>query len=89
MSEKRTEEFEVCHKFISEVVDFILLIEQRKFVQVEHNVSRKDFVIFIGYDKDRFGQKIDEYVKGIIKEAQKSKLYRYHWAVPHPLVEES
>ena len=81
MSKIGIEEFEVCHKFISEVVNFILLIEQGKFVQVEHNVSCEDFVIFIGYDKDRFGQKIDEFVKDIIKEAQKSELYRYHWAV--------
>ena len=52
MSKIVIEEFEVCHKFISEVVDFILSIKQRKFVQVEHNFSPEDFVIFIGYDKD-------------------------------------
>ena len=60
-------EFEVCHKFISEVVHFILPIEQWKFVQVEHNVSCEDFLIFIGYDKDEFEHKIGEFVRDIIK----------------------
>ena len=60
-------EFEVCHKFNSEVADFILPIEQWKFVQVEHNVSCEDFVIFIGYDKDKFEDKIGEFVREIIK----------------------
>ena len=50
--------------------------------------SCEDFVIFIGCDKDKFEHKIGEFVKDIIKEAQKSELYRYHWAVHCPLVEE-
>ena len=57
-------------------------------MQIEHNVSYNDFVIFIGYDKDEFDHKISEFVRDIIKESQKSELYRYGWAVHHPLVEE-
>ena len=58
-------------------------------MQIEHNVSCEGFVIFIGYDKeDKFEHKIGEFVEDIIKEARKSELYRYHWAVHHPLVEE-
>ena len=88
MSKVVVEEFDVCLKFISKVVKLILPTEQRKFVQIEHNVSCNDFVIFIGYDKDEFDHKISEFVRDIIKESQKSELYRYGWAVHHPLVEE-
>ena len=88
MSKIVIEQFEFCHKFIFEVVKFILPILQRMLVQVEHNVSCEDFVIFIRYDKDKFQHKIDEFVKDIIKEAQKSELYRYGWKVHRPLVEE-
>ena len=88
MSKIVVEKFEVYHKFISEFLDFILPIGQRKFVQIEHNVSCEDFVIFIGYDKDEFEHKIDEFVKDITKKPPMSELYRYHWAVQCPLVEE-
>ena len=88
MSKVVVEEFDVCLKFISEVFKLILPTEQRKFVQIEHNVSCNDFVISIGYDKDEFEHKISEFVRDIIKESQKSELYRYGWAVHHPLVEE-
>ena len=85
MSKIVIEKFEVCHKFISE---FILSIQHIMLVQVEHNISCKDFVIFIGCDKDKFGHKIDEFVKDISKEAQKNELYGYGWKVHRPLVEE-
>ena len=39
MSKIVVEEFDVCHKFVSEVVEFILPIEQRRFVLVEHNIT--------------------------------------------------
>ena len=60
----------------------------RTFLQVDHNVSCKDFVTFIGYDKDKFEHKIVEFVRDINKEAQKSEHYRYNWIVHCPLVEE-
>ena len=87
MSKIVIEEFEVCHKFIFKVVEFILPIRQKLLVQVEH-VSCEDFVIFIRYDKHKFQHKIDEFVKHIIKEAQKSELYRYGCKVHRPLVKE-
>ena len=71
MSKIVVEEFDVCHKFVSEVVEFILPIEQRRFVLVEHNVSCEDFTIFVGYDKLLFEHKVHEFVGEIIKEAGK------------------
>ena len=73
MSKIVAEAFDVCNKFISEIVEFILPIEQR-FVVVEHNVSFEDFLIFIGYNKSLFEHNIYEFVGGIIKEARKSVL---------------
>ena len=74
MSKIVAEAFDVCHEFISEIVEFILPTEQRRFVVVEHNVSCEDFLIFIGYDKSLFEHKIYEFVGGIIKETRKSAL---------------
>ena len=45
-------------------------------------------MIFVGYDKRLLGHKINEFVRDMIKEAQESDLYRYHWTVHCPLVEE-
>ena len=81
------EEFDVCHKFASEVVEFILPIEQRRFVLVEHNVSCENFIIFFGYDKSLFEHKIYEFVSDVVKEASKSCLQKY-WNVDCALVEE-
>ena len=81
------EEFDVCHKFVSDVVEFILPIEQRKFVLGEHNVSREDFIIFVGYDKLLFEHNIYEFVGEIIKEAGKSCLRKY-WNVDCAILEE-
>ena len=68
------EVFDVCHKFMSEIVEFILPIEQRRFVAVGHNVSCEDFLTFIGYDKSLFEHKTYEFVRDVIKEARKSVL---------------
>ena len=68
------------HRFVSNVVPFILSIEQKKFVLVEYSVSPEEFVISVNYDKSLFEHKINEFVCDIIKEAQKSDLDRHHWA---------
>ena len=86
MSKIVVEEFDVCHKFVSEVVNFILPFEQRRFVLVEHNLSCEDLLIFVGYDKSLFEHKINEFVSEIIKEARKSCLQKY-WDVNCVLVE--
>ena len=86
MSKIVVEEFDVCHKFVSEVVEFILPIEQRRFVLVEH-VSCENFIIFVGYGKSLFEHKIHEFVSDIVKEASKSCLQKY-WDVDFALVEE-
>lgn len=88
MSKNVIEEFDVCLKFMSECIEFVYPLEERKIVQLQHNVACEDFVIFVGYDKRLLGHKINEFVRDMIKEAQESDLYRYHWTVHCPLVEE-
>ena len=39
--------------------------------------------------KKLFRGRIQQFIRDIIKEAQKNDLHRYHWAVHHPLVEET
>ena len=55
---------------------------------VEHTVSPEEFVISVNYDKRLFEHKVQEFICGIIKEAQNSDLYRYHWAVHRPFCED-
>ena len=49
---------------------------------IEHNVSCEDFEIFTDYDKSQFEHQINEFVRNIIKEAEKSDLYRHGVASP-------
>ena len=88
----KAEEVEACDKFMSEIVQFILPIEQRKFVLVDHAVSPEEFAITIGYNKSLnkslFEHKINEFVYDITKEDQNSDLHRYHWAVHRSLCED-
>ena len=51
-------------------------------VLIEHNVSCEDFEIFIDYDKSQFEHQINEFVRNIIKEPEKSDLYRHGVASP-------
>ena len=86
MSNITVEEFEVCHHFMQYCVQHILPVHERKFVNLTHLVSCDDFVIFVSYDKKHFGGRIQQFIRAIIKEPQKSDLHRYHWAVHRPLV---
>lgn len=71
-------------------VGYILPLEEKNFVDLTHNVSCDDFVGFVSYDKKNFGrEKIWQFIRDIIKGAQKRDLYRYHWKVHRPLVEET
>lgn len=79
------EEIEACHKFISEIVSFIPPFCQRKFVLVGDSVSSDEFVIKVNYDKEQFEHLTNEFVCGITKEAQNSRLHRYNWEVHQPL----
>ena len=71
-------------------VGYILPLEEKNFVDLTHNVSCDDFVSFVLYGKKNFGrEKTWQFIRDIIKGAQKSDLYRYHWKVHRPLVEET
>ena len=50
----KIEEVQVCDMFMSEIFQFILPIEQRRFVLVDYRVSSEMFVITIGFDKRLF-----------------------------------
>ena len=89
MSKVIVEEFDVCHNFMTDCVRYILPFNYRKFVHLTHLVSSDSFTIFVSYDKERFGDRIQQFIQEIIKEGQKSDLYRYHWKVHHSLVEET
>ena len=69
-----------CDRFMSDVVPFILPIEQRQWAVCDCTVTCEDFFMTINYDKEKFEFKIGEFVADIIKEAQKS--------VHRPLCEE-
>ena len=56
MSKIIVEEFDVCHKFISGCVQYILPLNKRKFVNLTHEVGSEDFVIFVSYDKKTFSR---------------------------------
>ena len=79
------EDLDSCHKFMSEVVPFVGFFSQRRFVLVDHSVSDEEFVIKVNYEKDNLQHLIQKFVRDIIKEAQRSKLYKYNWAVHRPL----
>lgn len=70
----KIDKFEACDRFMKNVVSFILPIEQRRFVLVDHSVSDDEFVIKINYDKSQFEHRINESVWNIIREGQNSDL---------------
>ena len=86
MSKIIVEEFDVCHKFMESCVQHILPFNEREFVSLTHLVSCDEFIIFLSYDKEKFGNKTQQFVQDMIKETQKSDLYKYNWKVHQPLV---
>ena len=84
----KIEEFDACERFMSDIVPFILPTDQRRWIAIDYSVTSDGFVIKVNYSKDMFEHKIKEFVCNIIKEAQKSDLHRYNWAVHRPLCEE-
>ena len=44
------EEFDVCHKFVENCVEYILPPNEREFVNISHLVGSKEFHIFVGYN---------------------------------------
>ena len=74
----KIEEFDECDRFMSDIVPFILSIDQRRWISIYYSVTSDEFVIKVNYDKVHFEHKIDEFVRDIIKKSQKSKLQRYN-----------
>ena len=52
------EEFDCAHKFVDEVIRFLLPLKKRDFVETSHAVGCDDFTIFVSYDKEKFGGEI-------------------------------
>lgn len=82
------EDFDACHKFVDEVVQYILPLKKRKFVEISHVVGRNDFTIFVSYDKYHFDHEIRQFISGIVQKARKSDLGCY-WKVSQPIFEET
>ena len=73
---------------INEDIKVLLLLAERNFIHISHLVSCNDCVIFINYQKNSYGDKIQEFVRRVIKKSQQSSLCHYGWAVHRPLVYE-
>ena len=85
----KPEEVLACDHFMS-VVPFILPIDQRRWAIYDYSATSEEFVTTVNCDKETFEHKIGEFTSYIIiKEAQKSDLYRYNWVVHQPLCEET
>ena len=82
------EDFDACHKFVNEMVQYILPLKKRKFVEISHVVGRNDFTIFVSYDKDNFEHEIRQFTSEIVQKARKSDLGCY-WKVSQPIFEET
>ena len=65
-------EFDVCHKF-SEKIKREIPIEQRNICDFTHNVSSKEFSIFIGFTSGCFD--IDALILRIIEKAKKNRSF--------------
>ena len=85
MSKIVVEELDVCCKFF-EKVRLTPSPKQRMYVDISHNVSCSNFVIFISYDHKDFHVKT--FISDILEEAIKSELFRFGWKVHWPLIEE-
>ena len=62
MSRITVEEFEVCHQFMQNCVQYNLPLHERKFVNLTHLVSCDDFVIFVSCDEKNFGGKTQQFI---------------------------
>ena len=58
-------------------------------VEITHTISCDDFVIFVSYDKEFFGEEKNQFICKIVDNAKNSGLYRFAWKVNCPLVEET
>ena len=72
----------------SAINEVLLPLAERNFIHISHLVSCNDCVIFINYQKNSYGDKIQEFVRRVIKKSQQSSLCHYGWAVHRPLVYE-
>ena len=79
-------EFDVCHKF-SEKIRREIPIEQREKCDFTHNVSGKEFSIFIAFASGCFD--IDALILKITEEAKKSDLSSFEWKTHRPILHRS
>ena len=75
--------FDVSHNFMSNCFQFILPLNERKFLTLEHNVSCKDFVTFVNYDKEQFGDKIQQFFHDIRKHRRVTSIGTIGWFTDH------
>ena len=86
MTDKITiEEFEVCDNFAYDI-QFIFPLLDRKFILISHIVSCDEFVIFIDYDNNLFGDKIKSFIQKVTSMTERTKRQGCGWKVHRPLV---
>ena len=76
-------EFDVCHKF-SEKIKREIPIEQRNICDFTHNVSSKEFSIFIGFTSGCFDT--DALMLKITEGDKKSDLSSFGWETHRPFL---
>ena len=69
-------EFDVCQEFVNFCKQHPLP-DEKKFVILDYMVTSEEFKIFVSFDREKFGHKIIEFIKHIIKDVEKSCLYHY------------
>ena len=75
MSKIIVEVFDVFHNFMSACVRYILPFNYRKFVHLTHLVGSDSFTIFVPYDKENFGDTIQQFIQDIMKLRKVTFIY--------------
>ena len=68
---------------------FCYLLSALKYIEISNVVGCSDFVIFVSYDKQKFGGEIRNFLSKICDEAKKSDLSSCGWKVHHSVTEET
>lgn len=69
MNKVEIEEFDVCHQ-VAHDIQFLIPLVEREFVNITYLVFYNYFVIFIYYNKNSYGNRIQAFIQRVIKESQ-------------------
>ena len=69
MAKLVVEEFDVCHKSVGHI-SYLLPLNQRDHVSVQHVVGTRSFTSFVSFDKFNYNDKIENFIMKIILESR-------------------